>query len=88
MLVGFIGLTHLGRTLRQASEIRGFATTDFDLHRADLVFVSVDVLNHEKLDGVNAYMCKAMGLASDIPVVLQTMKCRSLYAYSTVRSSI
>ena len=70
MLVGFIGLTHLGQTLRQASEIRGFATTDFDLHRADLVFVSVDVQNHEKLGDVNACMREAVQLAPDIPVVL------------------
>ena len=70
MLVGFIGLTHLGQTLRQASEIRGFATTDFDLHRADLVFVSIDVLNHENLDDVNACMRQAMELPESIPVVL------------------
>lgn len=75
MKVGFCGMTHLGQTLKKASEIRGFDTVfgveDLkSLEDCDIVFVTQDVDDHGKLQAVKSYMSWAVKLPARVPVVL------------------
>ena len=70
MKVGFIGLTHLGQTMKTAAELRGMATEVDDLASCDLVMVTQDVEDHNDLRAVDACMEQAVALPEDIPVVL------------------
>lgn len=69
MKVGFSGMTHLGQTLRRASEIRGFDTAAL-LQYCDIVFVTPDVEDHDDLSEVILHMSQAVALPAHIPVVL------------------
>jgi UDPglucose 6-dehydrogenase len=70
MQVGFIGTTHLGKTLKQASQIRRIQVTD-DIATADLVFVTPDVEDHNRLFEVDTAMGHAILNTKDgIPIVL------------------
>ena len=70
MKVGFIGLTHLGQTMKTAAELRGMATEVDNLASCDLVMVTQDVGDHDDLKAVDACMEQAMALPGDIPIVL------------------
>jgi UDPglucose 6-dehydrogenase len=68
--IGFCGLTHLGQTLRRASEIRGFDTAVGRPEECDIVFVTPDVEDHDDLSEVEKCMSWAVNLPIHIPVVL------------------
>ena len=70
MKVGFIGLSHLGKTLMRASEMRGFATATSNLETCDIVMVTQDIEDHDDLSEAEACMQEATALPSGIPVVL------------------
>lgn len=77
MRIGFCGMTHLGQTLKTASEIRGFETECTGPHlpsgraeRCDIVFVTQDVQAHDDLSEVETCMAWAVGLPNHIPIVL------------------
>ena len=70
MKIGFCGLTHLGETLRKASEIRGFDTAIGRPEECDIVFVTPDVEDHDDLSEVEKCMSWAVDLPIRIPVVL------------------
>ena len=70
MKVGFIGLTHLGQTMKTAAELRGMATEVDNLTSCDLVMVTQDVEDHDDLAAVDACMEQAVALPEEIPVVL------------------
>jgi UDPglucose 6-dehydrogenase len=60
-------LTHLGQTLKKASEIRGF---DALAGEPDIMFVARDVEDHESLEQVNSDMYCAVAWSSPVPIVL------------------
>src|SRR5258708_1117725 len=68
--IGFCGLTHLGQTLRKASELRGFDTAIGRPEECDIVFVTPDVEDHDDLSEVEKCMSWAVELPIRIPVVL------------------
>jgi len=68
--IGFCGLTHLGETLRKASELRGFDTAIGRPEECDIVFVTPDVEDHDDLSEVEKCMSWAVDLPIRIPVVL------------------
>ena len=70
MKIGFCGLTHLGETLRKASELRGFDTAIGRPEECDIVFVTPDVEDHDDLSEVEKRMSWAVDLPIRIPVVL------------------
>ena len=70
MKVGFIGLTHLGQTMKTAAELRGMQTEVDDLSSCDMVMVTQDVEDHDDLRAVDACMEQAIALPEEIPVVL------------------
>ena len=70
MKVGFMGLTHLGQTMKTAAELRGMTTEVDSLASCDLVMVTQDVEDHNDLAAVNACMEQAVALPEEIPVVL------------------
>lgn len=71
MKVGFCGMTHLGQTLKRASEIRGFDTTGSPVaDDLELMFITQDVDNHDDLARVEKQMEWAVRFPDHIPVVL------------------
>jgi UDPglucose 6-dehydrogenase len=70
MKIGFCGMTHLGQTLKKASEIRGFDIAVGYVSDIDVMFVTLDVEDHEDLDELRTYMEYAVELPTHIPVVL------------------
>jgi UDPglucose 6-dehydrogenase len=71
--VGFCGMTHLGQTLKKASEIRGFESVFVGPSRddsCDVVFVALDVNDHDDLGDVTRCMNWMVRLPDHIPVVL------------------
>ena len=73
MTVGFIGKGTLAKTLALATQMRGMDATmlDFSTRRPEdcsLVFVAVDVLDHGKLDEIDAVMVRTLGLGPTILV--------------------
>lgn len=72
MLVGFVGETHLGRTLKAATEIRGISTCKGVGvgATATLVFVTPDVEDHNKLGAVNDALSQVATSGWVGPVVL------------------
>jgi len=68
MKIGFCGLTHLGETLRKASELRGFDTAIGRPEECDIVFVTPDVEDHDDLSEVEKCMSWAVDLPIRIPV--------------------
>jgi len=66
----FLGMSHLGQTLMRASEIRGIDTHCPMIEQCDLVFVTIDVEDHSRLDEVNSLMRWACDMPPAITVVL------------------
>lgn len=74
-MIGFLGASHLGQTLKAAAVARGMETCwgcykYDDLSACNLVFVTQDVDDHADLNKVRSYMQMAVTLDGDIPVVL------------------
>jgi UDPglucose 6-dehydrogenase len=73
MKLGFIGMTHLGQTLKKASEIRGFDAVEASSN-PDIMFVTRDVEDHDDLGQVTSNMERAIRCAIGwypyIPIVL------------------
>lgn len=69
MRVGFVGLTHLGQTLKKATEIMGFDTEVDKLGDCDLVFIAPDILDHKDLSAVDKCVDAAL-MVPDVPLVL------------------
>jgi UDPglucose 6-dehydrogenase len=63
-------MTHLGQTLRKASEIRGFDIAVDRFEDCDVVFVTQDVEDHYDLVAVRMSMTSAIDLPVHIPIVL------------------
>ncbi len=71
MRVGFLGMTHLGKTLTEASRIRGCEIEDGgELDTCDLVLVTEDVDDHRELGGIDNLMGWAVQVPDEIPLVL------------------
>lgn len=67
MKLDFRGGTHAAQTYAKAAELRGFALGD----TGDIVFVALDVEDHEKLDEVNALMARTIDdTPVDVPLVV------------------
>jgi len=70
MQVGFVGDTHLGKTLKRASAIHGFTIEDGH-QAADLVFITQDVDDHDGLQDVDYCTDTALSQSRmEVPVVL------------------